>query len=160
MPWKGREWGVFFVLLPNSTFLATRWNSKRIMEILTQRQKVISHPDLMVREYVLIRTTLILIGPVTFGLHLIWRFIRFVCQKMLFHLHFTEETVQLRLMVGKLRPWCQSSFFFLETFPAREREIEWKYPHLAQITKSLSFPYFTAQLFHYQFKFFLDQSKL
>lgn len=71
MPWKGREWGVFFVLLPNSTFLATRWNSKRIMEILTQRQKVISHPDLMVREYVLIRTTLILIGPVTFGLHLI-----------------------------------------------------------------------------------------
>ena len=58
MPWKGREGGVFFVLLPTSTFLATRWNS-------------ISHPDLMVREYVLIRTTLILIGPVTFGLHLI-----------------------------------------------------------------------------------------
>ena len=67
--------GVFFVLLPTSTFLATQWTSKRIMEILTQRQKVISHPDLMVtavvREYVLIWTTLILIRPVTFGLHLI-----------------------------------------------------------------------------------------
>jgi len=42
--------------------------------------------------------------------------------KMLFHLNFTEETVQLRLMVGKMLPWCQSSFFFLENFPARERD--------------------------------------
>ena len=69
MPWKGREGHVLFVLLPTTTFLATRWNSKRIMEIPTQRQTVISHPDLMKREFVLIWTTLILIGPVTFGLH-------------------------------------------------------------------------------------------
>ena len=67
MPWKGREVHVFFVLLPNTTFLPTRWNSKRIKEILTQRQKVISHPDPMIREYVLI-WTLILIGPVTLNL--------------------------------------------------------------------------------------------
>ena len=122
MPWRGREGHVLFVLLPTTTFLATRWNSKRIMEIPTQRQTVISHPDLMMREFVLIWTTLILIGPVTFGLHWIWQFIRFLCQKMLFHLHFTEETVQLRLLVGKMLPWCHSSFFFLENFRARERD--------------------------------------
>lgn len=69
MPWEGREGHVFFVLLPTTTFLLTRWNSKRIKEILIQRQKVISHADLMIREYVLIWTTLILIGPVTFRLH-------------------------------------------------------------------------------------------
>ena len=71
MQWEGREGHVFFVLLSTTMFLPTRWNSKRIKEILTQRQKVISHPDLKIREYVLIWTTLILIGPVTFGLHLI-----------------------------------------------------------------------------------------
>ena len=69
MSWEGREGHVFFVLLPTTTFLPIRWNGKRIKEILTQRQKVISHPDLIIREYVLIWTTLILIGPVTFGLH-------------------------------------------------------------------------------------------
>lgn len=122
MPWKGREGHVFFVLLPTTTFLLTRWNSKRIKEILIQRQKVISHANLMIREYVLIWTTLILIGPVTFRLHWIWWFIRFRCQKMLFHLHFTEETVQLRLMVGKMLLWCQSFFFsFSKLFP-QERD--------------------------------------
>lgn len=75
---------------------------------------------------------------------------------MLFHLHFTEETVQLRLLVGKMLPWCHSSFFFLENFPAREREIELKYPHLAQITKSLSFPYFIAISLPVQF-FWINQ---
>ena len=51
MPWKGREGHVLFVLLPTTMFLATRWNSKRIIEIPTQRQTVISHPVLMMREF-------------------------------------------------------------------------------------------------------------
>lgn len=55
----------------------------------------------------------------------------------------------------KCYPGATVLFSFLKIFP-QEREIELKYPHLAQITKSLSFPYFIAISLPVQF--FLDQS--